>query len=233
MAGISYYAINQWQVAALQPPHLAAICIWEGAGDWYRDKNHHGGILCSFQTNWYDMQVKTVQHGLGTNGPVSNINGDLVCGPETLSQQELERFRCDFGGEIAAHALVDDYHRSHSADWDKITVPLLSCGNWGGNSLHLRGNIEGFVRAASKQKWLEVHGDRHWTLFYTDYGNESAEEILRAFPQGREHRLGQAADVQLQIRHPGERIRRASRERMAARAHAMDQVLPRPREQRA
>jgi len=29
--GISYYAMNQWQVAALQPPHLAAICIWEGA----------------------------------------------------------------------------------------------------------------------------------------------------------------------------------------------------------
>jgi predicted acyl esterase len=27
--GISYYAMNQWQVAALQPPHLAAICIWE------------------------------------------------------------------------------------------------------------------------------------------------------------------------------------------------------------
>ena len=40
LAGISYYAINQWQVAGLQPPHLAAICIWEGAGDWYRDKNH-------------------------------------------------------------------------------------------------------------------------------------------------------------------------------------------------
>jgi putative CocE/NonD family hydrolase len=26
--GISYYGMNQWQVAALQPPHLAAICIW-------------------------------------------------------------------------------------------------------------------------------------------------------------------------------------------------------------
>ena len=129
MAGISYYAINQWQVAGLQPPHLAAICIWEGAGDWYRDKNHHGGILCSFQTNWYDMQVKTVQHGLGSHGPVSNINGDLVCGPETLSEEVLEKYRCDFGGEIAAHGLVDDYHRGRSADWDKITVPLLSCGS--------------------------------------------------------------------------------------------------------
>ena len=28
--GISYYARNQWRAAALQPPHLAAICVWEG-----------------------------------------------------------------------------------------------------------------------------------------------------------------------------------------------------------
>ncbi|HEY1386464.1 MAG TPA: CocE/NonD family hydrolase, partial [Dongiaceae bacterium] len=45
--GISYYAMNQWQVAALQPPHLAAMCVWEGAADYYRDLAHHGGILCS------------------------------------------------------------------------------------------------------------------------------------------------------------------------------------------
>ena len=63
--GISYYAINQWHVASLQPPHLAAMCIWEGAADWYRDMTHHGGILCTFWANWYDMQVKTVQYGRG------------------------------------------------------------------------------------------------------------------------------------------------------------------------
>src|SRR5690606_25658459 len=30
LSGISYYAVVQWQVAALRPPHLAAICAWEG-----------------------------------------------------------------------------------------------------------------------------------------------------------------------------------------------------------
>ncbi len=40
--GISYYGINQWHVASLRPPHLAAMCIWEGAADWYRDMTHHG-----------------------------------------------------------------------------------------------------------------------------------------------------------------------------------------------
>ncbi|MDB5867068.1 MAG: putative hydrolase, CocE/NonD family, partial [Betaproteobacteria bacterium] len=31
LIGVSYYAITQWLVAALQPPHLKAIVPWEGA----------------------------------------------------------------------------------------------------------------------------------------------------------------------------------------------------------
>ncbi len=51
--GISYYAENQWQCAALQPKHLAAICLWEGAADFYRDMAHHGGIFCNgFTKDW-------------------------------------------------------------------------------------------------------------------------------------------------------------------------------------
>ena len=37
--------MNSWRVAALNPPHLAAIVPWEGAVDLYRDVNRHGGIL--------------------------------------------------------------------------------------------------------------------------------------------------------------------------------------------
>jgi predicted acyl esterase len=206
LAGISYYAINQWQVAGLQPPHLAAICVWEGAGDWYRNKNHHGGILCTFQANWYDMQVKNVQHGLGERGPRSRINGELVCGPETLSDEELAQHRCEFGEDIFSHPLDDAYHRARSADWDNIKVPLLSCGNWGGNGLHLHGNIEGFVRAASQQKWLEMHGDRHWTLFYTDYGVQLQKRFFGHFLKGEDTGWSKQPPLQLQIRHPGEKF---------------------------
>ena len=83
--GISYYGMNQWHVATLQPPHLAALCVWEGSADWYRDMTHHGGILSTFWDNWYDIQVKTVQHGLGERGPRSRATGVPVCGDETLS----------------------------------------------------------------------------------------------------------------------------------------------------
>ena len=94
--GISYYGINQWQVASLQPPHLAAMCIWEGAADWYRDMTHHGGILSTFWANWYDMQVKTVQYGAGERGKRSRVHGELVCGPQTLSDEQLAKNRCRF-----------------------------------------------------------------------------------------------------------------------------------------
>ena len=80
--------------------------------------------------------------------------------------------RCDFGDEILAHPLDDDYHKARSPIWSKVKAPFLSAANWGGQPLHPRGNFEGFVRAAAKDKWLEVHGIEHWTHFYTDYGRE-------------------------------------------------------------
>jgi predicted acyl esterase len=182
--GVSYYGINQWHVASLQPPHLAAMCIWEGAADWYRDMTHHGGILSTFWANWSDMQVKTVQYGLGTRGPRSKVTGELVCGDETLPESELAKNRCNFGDEILAHPLDDAYHEERSPQWDKITVPLLSAANWGGQGLHPRGNFEGYVRSASKDKWLEAHGLEHWTEFYTDYGVKLQKRFFGHFLKG-------------------------------------------------
>ena len=199
--GISYYGINQWQVASLQPPHLAAMCVWEGAADWYRDMTHHGGILSTFWGNWYDMQVKTVQYGLGERGPRSRANGTLVCGDETLSDKALQAQRCEFGDEVLAHPLDDDYHRARSPQWDKITVPLLSATNWGGQGLHPRGNFEGYLRAASKDKWLEAHGIEHWTHFYTDYGRNLQKRFFDYHLKGDANGWDAQPKVQLQVRH--------------------------------
>jgi predicted acyl esterase len=199
--GISYYGINQWHVASLQPPHLTAMCIWEGAADFYRDMTHHGGILSTFWANWYDMQVKTVQHGRGERGPRSRATGDLVCGPETLSDQELAARRVDFGKEILAHAFDDEFHRQRSANWGRIAVPFLSAANWGGQGLHPRGNFEGFMRANSRQKWLEVHGLEHWTHFYTDYGRSLQKRFFDYFLKGEPNGWERAPRVLLQVRH--------------------------------
>ena len=199
--GVSYYAINQWHVASLQPPHLAAMCVWEGAADWYRDMTHHGGILSTFWENWYDMQVKTVQYGAGERGKRSRVHGELVCGPESLSDSQLARNRCDFGAEIREHPFDDEYHKERSPNWSKIKVPLLTAANWGGQGLHARGNFEGFVRAASKQKWLEAHGLEHWTHFYTDYGRQLQLEFFDHFLHGKNNGWDKRPSVLLQVRH--------------------------------
>ena len=44
MSGVSYLASAQWFIAALGPPHLAAINPWEGWSDTYREVARHGGI---------------------------------------------------------------------------------------------------------------------------------------------------------------------------------------------
>jgi predicted acyl esterase len=147
------------------------------------------------------MQVKTVQHGLGERGPRSKVTGDLVCGPETLSEEQLATNRCDLGGEILAHPLDDEYHRERSANWAKITVPFLSAANWGGQGLHPRGNFESFTRATSAQKWLEAHGIEHWTHFYTDYGRELQKRFFDYFLKGEKNGWDPQPRVLLQVRH--------------------------------
>ena len=201
LSGVSYFGINQWQVASLNPPHLAAMCIWEGAADWYRDMTHHGGMLSTFWANWYDMQVKTVQHGLAERGPKSRATGAWVCGDETLSDAALAANRCQFGDDILAHPLDDDYHRVRSASWDRIVVPFLSAGNWGGQGLHLRGNSESFMRAAAPRKWLELHGLEHWTHFYTDYGVQIQKRFFGHFLKGEANGWDREPPVRLQVRH--------------------------------
>jgi predicted acyl esterase len=219
LLGISYYAINQWHVASLQPPHLAAMIPWEGAADWYRDMTYHGGILCTFFGNWFKKQVMTVQHGLGERGPVNPNTGEQVTGPETLSDEQLAGNRTDLGAAIQTHPLDDDYHRERSPNWSKVTVPMLSTANWGGQGLHPRGNFEGFVRAASKQKWLEVHGLEHWTEFYTRYGGRLQKRFFDHFLKGNDNEWKDQSPVQLQVRRVDGFVERAENEWPLARTH--------------
>jgi len=204
--GISYYAMNQWTVGALKPPHLAALCVWEGSSDYYRELCRHGGILSDFFSSWYPRQVANVQHGVGTRGARSVVTGELVAGPDTLSDAELAETQADSPGEAKRRKLLDDYHAARTADFAVIETPLLSATNWGGMGLHTRGNFEGYLRAGSKQKWLEVHGDTHFTHFYSNYGDAVQRRFFGHFLKGKDTGWDKQPPVSLNVRHPHEKF---------------------------
>jgi predicted acyl esterase len=213
LLGVSYYGIEQWQVAALRPPHLAAICPWEGASDFYRDVARHGGI-CShgFWSAWWPRQVLVNQHGNGSSTHVDADNGEITTGP-ALSPDLLSGNRSDFPNELLKHPLNDAWHRERSPDLSRIEVPILSAGNWGGPGVHMRGNIEGWRGAASKDKWLFMHVGTHYESFYLPEYVALQKRFFDRYLKGIDNGWDLEPKVQALVRTPtGTRPRRRADE---------------------
>ena len=191
--GISYYAMNQWFVASLQPPHLAAMCVWEGAADLYRDMGHHGGIYSLFGDTWYRDTVVLRQHGRGKRDFRSRINGEWCTGPETLSTEELENNRSDYGQDLLDHPLIDDYWRARMPDFSKITVPAPLRRELGRGGTPSPREHRG-VRARGHEAEVARNArPRPFHPFLHRLRREAAEAFLRPLPQGRGYGLGPAA----------------------------------------
>lgn len=205
LLGISYFAMNQWQVAATRPKHLAAIIPWEGAVDQYRDVGRHGGILSNgFIKIWSDRQILPLQHGNTATWLRDRRTGERPNGPAKLTPEQLANNRVDYLNVAREHRFDDAYYGTITPDLSRIDVPVLSAGNWGGLALHLRGNFEGFHAAGSKDKWLEVHMGEHFEEFYLDRGialqKRFFDRYLKDIDNGWER---EQPRVQLSIRHPG------------------------------
>ena len=198
LLGISYYAIGQWHVAAMQPPSLAAIVPWEGAVDLYRDWSHHGGILSNaFTDAWWVRQITGNQSALPSGVPNP---GRAVAGNVELPQ------------EFREHPRLDEYYRARDVDLSKIQVPVLSSGNWTSYPLHLRGNVEGYLGAGSEHKWLEIHDGNHFTPFYSAENREYQKRFLDRFVAGDEGAWQDEPPVRLTIRGPRGSFVRAENE---------------------
>ena len=200
--GISYYAINQWQVAAEQPKHLTAMIPWEGAADSYRDWSRHGGILNNhFYAIWYERQVLSVQHG-NPGGPPDPWLGERATGPAELTAAALFENRADGAENMRVREMDDDWYRARSPDWSKVTIPFLSAASWAGFGLHPRGNFEAFTQAASTEKWLEGHPGRHEEWFYLDYGMALQKRFFDYYLKGEKNGWADEPRVWLNIRRP-------------------------------
>jgi uncharacterized protein len=200
--GISYYAINQWHVATLQPPHLTAMVAWEGAADMYREWYRHGGILSNkFMEAWFPRQVLAVQHG-NRKAPRDHWLEASSSGPEELSEEVLVANYCDTLANARAREMDDGWYRSRSPDWAKVITPFLSAASWAGFGLHPRGNFEAFTQAAARQKWLDGHPGRHEEWFYLKYGMDLQKRFFDHFLKGADNGWDREPRVWLNLRRP-------------------------------
>lgn len=170
-AGVSYLAISQWMAAATRPPHLAAICPWEGFTDLYRDFARPGGILeTGFLTVWSTVTKKR-SHG-----------------------------RIDLRDEVTKRPWFDDWYAARNRDIEAIEVPALICGSFSDHNLHSRGSFEGFRRIASSQKWLYTHRGPKWQTYYAPEALAVQQRFFDHVLKGEDTGITEEPAVRIEIR---------------------------------
>jgi putative CocE/NonD family hydrolase len=138
MLGVSYLALIQWAAAATRPPHLAAICPWEGFTDAYRDFIRTGGVLeDGFLRIW------------------------------SVGLQRQRRSPVTIRRDAREHPLFDEWWAARSRDIERIDVPALVGASFSDHNLHSRGTFEGYRRIRSTEKWLYAHRGPKWATFYS------------------------------------------------------------------
>lgn len=202
LLGISYMAMNQWQVAALQPPHLAAIAPWEGASDIYREAIFHGGILSNqFLSLWFNGQILPNQNGNAKTRYRDPGTGTPPTGTP-LTDEQLKANRVDLLDSAHRHPLLDAFNEERNASLARIQVPILSAGNLAAAGLHGRGNYEGFIQASSPSKKLFLHTGTHDDSFYSDEGLSLQHRFFDRYLKGRRNGWDAMAPVTMVVRDP-------------------------------
>ncbi len=144
MLGVSYLAISQWKVAALNPPALKAICPWEGFTDPYRDLFTSGGIVESgFARVWLFMTNKVV------------------------------RVKTNLAQERPKHPLRDAFWEALTPDLAKIEAPMLVCTSFSDDNLHSLGSMRAFQQSKSTEKHAYTHRGAKWATFYSQQARET------------------------------------------------------------
>ena len=171
MSGVSYLAISQWAAAATRPPHLAAICPWEGFTDFYRDFARPGGVLENgFLSMW------------------------------TIGLRVSERRRIDIARQARTRPEFDSWWAQRNRAVEQIAVPALVCGSFSDHNLHTRGSFEGFRRIASEHKWLYTHRGPKWGTYYSEPALQIQAEFFDHFLGGETTPILDRSPVRVEIR---------------------------------
>ena len=137
MLGVSYLALSQYKVAALNPPALKAICPWEGFTDAYRDFFTPGGVVENgFARVWLAITKRAA------------------------------RLTTDLAKERRAHPLRDEWWKALAPDLGSIAVPMLVCTSFSDANLHSVGSMRAFQEVASSERHAYAHRGPKWATFY-------------------------------------------------------------------
>jgi uncharacterized protein len=212
LLGISYYAAGQWFVAAMRPPHLAAMLPWQGTYDFYRDRTRQDGIFASgFLKRWWARSVLRNQHG-NAESPYHDIyTGERTTGAAALSADELTQNRANYLEDVLAHPLNDAFYQERTPDLAKIDVPALVVANWGGLGLHLRGTIRGWMGLGSRQKWLKVQSGSYFHTFLQPKNVALQRRFFDRWLKGVDNGFETEPRVEVEIRAPGDSVKRVAR----------------------
>lgn len=209
LLGISYYAAGQWSVAALRPPHLAALLPWQGTFDFFRDRTRQDGIFASgFVRRWWANSVLRNQYGNPDTPFVDIVTGERNTGPQTLSPEQLKANREDYIANVLAHPTLDAWYRDRIPDLSKIDLPALVVANWGGLGLHLRGTIAGFSGIASREKWLKVQAGSYFITFLAPENVAMQRRFFDRYLKGIDNGWEREPRVTVQVRAPDDTIHR-------------------------
>jgi predicted acyl esterase len=144
MLGVSYLALSQYKVAALNPPALKAICPWEGFTDAYRDFFTPGGIVeDGFARVWLFMTNRVV------------------------------RLKTNLAEERRKHPLRDAWWDDLTPDLSKIRVPMLVCTSFSDTNLHSVGSMRAFQLTGSTERHAYAHRAPKWSTFYGEQARQA------------------------------------------------------------
>jgi uncharacterized protein len=197
--GVSYLALSQWKVAALRPPHLVAICPWEGFSDAYRDFARPGGVReDGFLPIWSTM--------VSRSGRVKT----------NLREQQIAR------------PAFDEWWASLCPHLENIEVPALICASFSDHGLHSRGCFEAFRRIASQHRWLYTHRGGKWCTYYSPEALAFQARFLDCFVKGEENGMRDVPPVRLEVRTDRDTVHevRMEREWPLARTNWVRRALP-------
>ena len=184
--GMSYFAMIQYGIAALNPPHLKAIFPHDGAADIYRHWAYHGGILdLGFVQHWWPMVLAhTLEPGDLSGVELEEIVENLRKDEDVrgfpyayihLSHPDKNPHLFD----VLTHPFDGPFYQKRSGytKFRDIRVPAYLLSRWTGWSIHLPGAFGAYAGIDAPKK-LKVMIPKSGVGFNRPW-NENHDLVLR------------------------------------------------------